>query len=103
MKYTRGCDLHAFIRELTLEQKIDLQATVTSIMTKAMPELGLPAMCIADGATGISYLQVYLDRLQQITREIPKTSILNLEVQEELNENIEEAVLRNSSLFPLVI
>lgn len=95
MKYTRGCDLHAFIAELTLEQKIDLQATATSIMTKAMPELNLPAMCIADGATGISYLQVYLDRLQQITREIPKTSILNLEVQEELNENIEEAVLRN--------
>ena len=95
MKYNPGCDLTAFVKSMTLEQKIDLQATATSIMTKAMPELGLPAMCIADGATGISYLQVYLDRLQAITKEIPKTSILNPEIQEELNENIEEAVLRN--------
>ena len=94
MKYTRGCDIEQFIREMTLEQKIDLEATLTSIMSKAMPELGIPAMCIADGATGINYLQVYLDRLQQLTREAPKTTVLNLDAKEESNENIEELILR---------
>lgn len=95
MKYSHGCDVKAFVASLTLQQKIELQATVTSILSAEMPELGLPSMCIADGATGISYLQVYLDRLQAITKEIPKTAVLNLDVQEELNENIEEAVLRH--------
>lgn len=94
MKYFHGCDLKELVKSMTLEQKIGLQATATSIMTKAMPELGLPALCIADGATGISYLQVYLDKLQEITQEIPKTAILDPGLQEELNENIEEAVLR---------
>ena len=83
MKYYRGCDIEQFIREMTLDQKIDLEATLTSIMSKAMPELGLPSMCIADGATGINYLQVYLDRMQQFTKEPPKSVILNLDQKED--------------------
>ena len=94
MKYYRGCDIEQFIREMTLDQKIDLEATLTSIMSKAMPELGLPSMCIADGATGINYLQVYLDRMQQFTKEPPKSVILNLDQKEDKKENYEELVLR---------
>jgi len=94
MKYYPGCNLDEFVADMTLDQKIDLQATITSIMSKAIPELGIPAMCIADGATGISYLQVYLDRLEVLTKERPKTSILNLDAEEEMSENLEEAVLR---------
>lgn len=95
MKHVPGCDLKLWIESLSLEQKIDLQALQTAITSKAMPEVGVPAMRIADGATGISYLQVYLDRIHEITKQAPQTAILSPGAQEDAEDRTMDVVLRD--------
>lgn len=94
MRYSPKCDIEALVNSMTLDQKIELEVTTTEVMSKAMPELGIPAMCIADGVTGISYLQLYLDHMHVLTKQAPKTSILNLEAKEEMDGNMENTILR---------
>ncbi len=94
MKYSTGCNIKKFVNSMTLQQKIALQATLTAITSEPISELGIPAMCIADGVTGISYLQVYLDRIHTLTQEAPCTGILLPGGEEEEDRMIDE-VLRD--------
>ena len=93
MKFTPGCDKKAFIASMTLDQKIALQATASAITSAELPELGLPAMGIADGATGINFLQVYLDRLQRIMNGNIKSHVMNPDENDD--EDMEDEILRD--------
>lgn len=94
MKFKSGCDIEAFIKSLTLEQKIDLQATASPIHTKDMSDIGIPVMGIADGVTGINYLQVYLDGMHKI-KGVPQSAVLDPLHAEAVNNNLEDLVLRD--------
>lgn len=89
MKFYPGCDIEEFVKSMTLQQKIDLQATWTEITSKAMPELGIPAMCIADGVTGINYIQVYLDRMNTLTENGSRSGILQPDSEDETDDLME--------------
>ncbi len=94
MKYYPGCDIKEFVKSMTLQQKVDLQATLTAITSKAIPEVGIPSMCIADGVTGINFLQVYLDRLHTLMENAPKSGILQPGSEEE-RDHMSEEILRD--------
>ncbi len=87
MKYSDGCNIEAFVKNMALKQKVALQATLTEITSHAIHELGIPAMCIADGVTGINYLQVFLDRASRIKLKAQRTGVYPPDYDEMIETN----------------
>ena len=46
---------------MTTEEKLRLVGAQSTIYSGEIPELGIPAMCLADGATGITLGQVLIN------------------------------------------
>lgn len=60
-KLTDRKSIPAVIREMTLEEKISLLAASSACRTTEIAELGIPAIRLYDGATGVNFTEHVVD------------------------------------------
>ncbi|OUP84009.1 hypothetical protein B5F07_09170 [Lachnoclostridium sp. An169] len=69
-KLTDESSIPALLREMTVEEKIDLLIGRSSFSTAEMPKYGIPSLIYLDGATGVNMLQYVCELLaEEIRRE----------------------------------
>lgn len=49
------------LADMTVEEKVGLLSAASACYSKAYPELGVPAVCLTDGATGVGGMQILVD------------------------------------------
>ena len=68
-------DIDAVVASMTTAEKLRLVGAQTTIYSGSVEELGIPAMCLADGATGINLGQVLIDGDVRLAPELRGTAI----------------------------
>ena len=60
-KLTGLSSIPAVLKDLTLEEKANLVAAYTACHSYAVPDMDIPAIVLADGATGVNGSQMMMD------------------------------------------
>lgn len=69
-KLTNEASIKQVIREMTLEEKMNLIITPTPCLSYAIEDMDIPSLILADGATGANGTHIMLDFLTDLMKQM---------------------------------
>ncbi len=65
------------LADMTAEEKVNLLTAASACYSKAYPDLGIPAICLQDGATGVNGMHILIDFSSRIPKSGTDAGMVN--------------------------